>query len=62
MITFALPAERIPSDTAVDSDLQVKSKDDEELDAEVLGDDVDVDNLVSEKTTTLSIAEGELLH
>ena len=54
-------AERTPSDTVVDSDLQAEFTDDEEVDAEVFEDDVDADNPVSEKTITLSVAEGELL-
>ncbi|PPQ99844.1 hypothetical protein CVT26_009341 [Gymnopilus dilepis] len=50
-------AERTPSDTVVDSDLQAEFTDDEEVDAEVFEDDVDADNPVSEKTITLSVAE-----
>lgn len=51
-------AERTPSDTVVDSELQADFTDDEEVDAEVFEDDVDTDNPISEKTITLSVAEG----
>ena len=46
------------SDTVVDPDLQADFTDDEEIDAEVFEEDVDPDNHVSEKTITVSVAEG----
>lgn len=46
------------SDTAVDSELQADFTDDEDIDAEVFDDEVDGDNTVSEKTVTVSVAEG----
>ncbi|KAF8906204.1 hypothetical protein CPB84DRAFT_1813845 [Gymnopilus junonius] len=55
--TDAPAAERTPSDTVVDSELQADFTDDEEVDAEVFEDDVDTDNPISEKTITLSVVE-----
>jgi E3 ubiquitin-protein ligase TRIP12 len=46
------------SDTIVDSELHADFTDEEEIDAEVFDDDVDADNNVSEKTITVSVAEG----
>jgi len=46
-----------PSDTVVDSELQADFTDDE-VDAEVFDDEVDPDNSLSDKTVTLSVAEG----
>lgn len=46
------------SDTAVDSELQADFTDDEDIDAEVFDDEVDGDNTVSDKTVTVSVAEG----
>lgn len=46
------------SDTIVDSELHADFSDEEEIDAEVFDDDVDADNNVSEKTITVSVAEG----
>jgi E3 ubiquitin-protein ligase TRIP12 len=48
------------SDTAVDSELHADFTDDEDIDAEVFDDEVDGDNTVSEKTVTVSVAEGTL--
>lgn len=42
----------------VDSEFQAEFSDDEHFDAEVL-DDIDADNSISEKTITLSVAEGQ---
>ena len=50
--------EPAPSDTIVDSELQADFSDDDEIDAEVFDDEVDPDTSISEKTITLSIAEG----
>lgn len=50
--------EAAASDTLVDSELQADFSDDE-VDAEVFDDDLDPDNSVSDKTVTLSVAEGK---
>lgn len=56
--SLASAHEHALSDTVVDPDLQADFTDDEEIDAEVFEDDVDPDNHVSEKTITVSVAEG----
>jgi E3 ubiquitin-protein ligase TRIP12 len=53
------PAEPVPSDTAVDSELLADFADDEEVDSEVFDDDVDDEGPVAEKTITLSVVDGK---
>lgn len=49
--------ETAPSDTVVESEIHADFSDDE-VDAEVFDDDVDPDTSISDKTVTLSVAEG----
>lgn len=56
----APPPEAAPSDTVVESDLQADFTD-EEIDAEVFDEGADPDTSISDKTVTLSIAEGTFL-
>ena len=51
-------AEPASSEIVADSELQAEFTDDENFDAEVFDDDMDPDNSISEKTITLSVAEG----
>lgn len=57
----ANPLEHTLSDTVVDSGLEADFTDDEDIDAEVFDDEVDPDNSVSDKTITVSVAEGAFL-
>jgi len=47
------------SSEIVDSELQAEFSEDENFDAEIFDDEIDPDNSISEKTITLSVAEGE---
>jgi E3 ubiquitin-protein ligase TRIP12 len=47
-----------PPSNIIDSEMAAEFTDEEEVDAEVFDDDVDPDNSISDKTVTLSIAEG----
>ena len=56
------PVEAAPSDTIVDSELQADFTDeDDEVDADVFDDEVDPDTSLSEKTVTVSVAEGLII-
>ena len=51
-------AEPAPGEIIPDSEFAAEFSDDENFDAEVIDDDMDHDNSISEKTVTLSVAEG----
>ncbi|KAJ7625532.1 hypothetical protein FB45DRAFT_921679 [Roridomyces roridus] len=48
-----------PAGSIVDSEMAADFTDDEEIDAEVFDDEVDPDTSISDKTVTLSVAEGQ---
>lgn len=50
----------VPPHNPIDFEMTADFSDDEGLDAEMLDDDVDPDNSISDKTVALSVAEGTL--
>lgn len=56
---IASGAELASSEIVADSELQAEFSDDENFDAEIFDDEIDPDNSISERTITLSVAEGE---